>query len=67
MISYEDSPSAEFHLLEYIEELNQILPADIISDSYATSEEVIRRVTKGSASLIHYVGHGASGGKDDRH
>ena len=45
------------------EELAQLLPAEVVSGDDATKENVIERVTSGSASLVHFLVHGTPGGR----
>ena len=65
MIYYEKSLDLQFSLLEHLKELESVLTAEVLSDYMATKEAVIERVMSGSASLIHFLVHEASGGKDD--
>ena len=66
MVMYDDSVVME-SLKEQCAELSQVLPAEILSDSDATKENVIKRVTNGSASLVHFLVHGTPGGRADHH
>ena len=46
-----------------LRDLNRILLAETDPDDAISKEELIKRVTGGSASLIHFLGHGTSVGK----
>ena len=63
LVFHEDSIDNEFFLLEDFNELKTILPAEILSGSDATKEAVIKRMTSGSASLIHLLVHGTQEGR----
>ena len=64
VVSYEKSTETQLSLLEYREEFDRLLSADVVlNDDDATKENVIDRVTKGSASLVHFLVHGTAGGK----
>ena len=52
---------------QYCDELSQLLPTEPLSGSDASKQSVVERVVNGSASLVHMLGHGDPGGKDDRH
>ena len=62
MVMYDDSIVME-SLKEQCAELRQLLPAEILSDSDATKENVIERMTNRSASLVHFLAHGTPGGR----
>ena len=63
VVSYEGSVMAQLSLFQYRQEFDALLPADALDDHDATKENVIERVTKGSASLVHFLVHGIAGGK----
>ena len=65
MVYYEDSLDVQFSLLKDRETLYQLVPVEILSDSDATKDNVIERVTSGeSPSLVHFLVHGSSRGND---
>lgn len=64
MVSFEPSQKKQHLLSKYREELEDILPADVLCDSNASKETVIDRVTGGSSSLVHFLVHGIAVGKD---
>ena len=66
MVSYEDNWLMRHSLLAQCDEMRRILPTDILSDSDATKDNVIERVTSGSASLVHFLVHGTPVGKGGR-
>ena len=63
VVSYEKSVEAQLSLMEYRQEFGELLPADVLDEHDATKENVIDRVTKGSAPLVHFLVHGTPGGK----
>ena len=65
-MSYENPLEVRFSLLEHFEELTEILPAEILFESDVWIEDIIERVTSGTASLVHFLSHGTPGSKDDR-
>ena len=67
IVSYEESLDVGFSLKTYNDELEKLLPAEVLSDSDATKELVIERMTSGSAPLVHILAHGTAEGRDDRH
>lgn len=46
-----------------LERLNKILPAETPIDDTISKDELIKRLTSGSASLIHFTGHRGAVGK----
>ena len=64
VVKYDDSIVLGM-LEEQCEELNQLLPAEVVSDADATKTNVVERVTSGSASLVHFLVHGTAGGRAD--
>lgn len=46
-----------------LEELNKLLPTETLTDDQASKEKLAERLTSGSASLVHFLGHGTSVGK----
>ena len=66
VVKYDDSITMDW--LEFQHgELSHLLPAEVVSGDDATKENVIERVTSGSASLVHFLVHGTAGGRADRH
>ena len=63
VVSHEPSLSMQLALLDYREELNEVLPANSLCDDDATKKNVIDRVTGGSDPLIHFLVHGTLKGK----
>ena len=66
VVSHEESAEMQISLFECREEFNGLLPAKVLDDGDATKENVIERITKGSASLVHFLVHGTPGGKGGR-
>lgn len=65
MVMHDDSNV--LHLLEeQCQELTQLVPAETLSKSDASKANVIKHVTSGSASLVHFLVHGTPGGRADR-
>ena len=62
-MSHEESIMTQLSLLEYREEFDALLPAKVLDSHDATKENVIDRLMKGSASLVHFLLHGTPGGK----
>ena len=62
MMMYDDSIVMK-SLKEQCAELSQLLPAETLSGSDLTKKKVIKRVTSGSASLVHFLAHGTPGGR----
>lgn len=65
MVVYDESNALKVNE-EHCSEFSQVVPAKIVSDSEATKDNVIKRVTSGSASLVHFLVHGTSGGRPGR-
>ena len=66
VVKYDDSITMDW--LEFQHgELSHLLAAEVVSGDDATKENVIERVTSGSASLVHFLVHGTPGGRADRH
>ena len=64
VVKYDDSITMDW--LEFQHgELSHLLPAEVVSGDDATKENVIERVTSGSASLVHFLVHGTPGGRAD--
>ena len=63
VVSYEDSFTTPLSQWECYKEFDALLPADVLVGNDATKESVIDRITKGSASLVHFLAHGTPGGK----
>lgn len=64
MVSYEPKKKTQESLAKYREELERVLPVDMLCGPSASKEAVIDQVTRGSSSLIHFLVHGTAGGKD---
>ena len=62
MMMYDDSIVMK-SLKEQCAELSQLLPAETLSGSDLTKKKVIKRVTSGSASLVHFFVHGTPAGR----
>ena len=50
-------------LKEELEELDDILPVNALSDVDVPKGKVVERITSGSASMIYFFGHGSSKSK----
>ena len=62
MVTY-DPTTLPAPLPKRYEEFTGILPAEIFTSETVPKETIIERIISGSASFIHFLEHGGSGGR----